>query len=121
MFVSLFEAANTRSCCAHRQYDRISRGDSQPASDRTSVYLQHPEGWEEHNIDAIMGHLQGVGIVFGNITNSNTIELTEVASSLGATVLQPADAQRASYLVASNVLRLSDGSDPYLVRRRPVL
>ncbi|GFR43657.1 hypothetical protein Agub_g4763, partial [Astrephomene gubernaculifera] len=62
-----------------------------------------------------MGCLSGVGLVFGNLTHRNHVELSDLATSLGATILRPSDAPRASYLVASNVLRLPDGSDPYLV------
>ncbi|EFJ50894.1 hypothetical protein VOLCADRAFT_116609, partial [Volvox carteri f. nagariensis] len=61
-----------------------------------------------------MGCLHGVGIVFGNTAPHNTQNLTETASALGATILTALEASKATYLVAGNVLRLPDGSDPYI-------
>jgi hypothetical protein len=60
--------------------------------------------------------LSGVGIVFGNVQDPSLQNLTEAATSLGATVYQPEQAAQANFLVASNVLKTVDGRDPYLVR-----
>ncbi|GIL47106.1 hypothetical protein Vafri_4019, partial [Volvox africanus] len=62
----------------------------------------------------IMSYLHGKGIVFGNTAPHNIQNLTEAASALGATVYSALEALKASYLIAGSVLRLSDGSDPYL-------
>ncbi|KAG2483338.1 hypothetical protein HYH03_017786 [Edaphochlamys debaryana] len=62
-----------------------------------------------------MAPLSSVGVVFGNICDDNVQNLSDVAQDLGATILAPHNSARASYLVCSNVLRLTDGTDPYLV------
>ncbi|GLC59247.1 hypothetical protein PLESTB_001466100 [Pleodorina starrii] len=61
-----------------------------------------------------MGCLHGVGIVFANVAPHNVQDLTNAASALGATVFTPFEASQATHLIANNVLRLPDGSDPYL-------
>ncbi|PNH08930.1 DNA topoisomerase 2-binding protein 1-A [Tetrabaena socialis] len=70
-----------------------------------------------------MGCLSGVRIVFGNLVDINLStehqprleDLAHIAASLGAIVLEPSEADNATYLVANSVLRTSDGDDPYLV------
>ncbi|GIL70596.1 hypothetical protein Vretimale_3713 [Volvox reticuliferus] len=61
-----------------------------------------------------MSYLHGKGIVFGNTAPHNIQDLTEAASALGATVYSALEASNASYLIANSVLRLFDGTDPYL-------